>query len=217
MGRKVKDYSGRELEQDYKFCCILYPDSSEYDCDILLNRLYSFWPHSCYIKHDKDFYSELEVEKWKAENKSDDCPFQVGELKKPHYHVVAWSKSPILLGNAATKFDLPSNYVQRAKSLKGAIQYLIHKNESWKYQYDKSAIVCNDVSEKELSKFLKMDVDAMDKGKRLFDYINSQERITLTQLTKFAFENECYDELRRGQHLYTALLIERNGKYDYQR
>lgn len=217
MGRPAKDYSGRELEQDYKFQCILYPDSTEYDCDILINRLGSFWAHACYILHDKDFYSELEVEKWQAEHNSLDCPFKIGELKKPHYHVVAWTKSPILLGNAASKFDLPSNYVQRVKSLKASIQYLIHKNDSGKYQYDVSAIQCRDLSEKELAKYLRLDVDAVDKGKRLFDYINSQERITLNQLTKFAFENDCYDELRRGQHLYTALLIERNGKYDYQR
>lgn len=212
MGRKAKDYTGRELEQDYKFQCIIYPDSTSYDCEIIKNRLSSFWDHSLYILHDKDYYTETDVEEWQADHKSDDCPFLVGELKKPHYHIVAWQKSPILLGNAANKFGLDSNYIQRSKSLKGAIQYLIHKRNPEKYQYDSSAIVKNDVDDKELAKYLRMDVDSMDKGKRLFEYIQCQERITLTHLTKFAFENDCYDELRRGQHLYTALIVERNGK-----
>ena len=215
MGRPAKDYSGRELEQDYKFQCILYPDSKEYNCDILRNRLGSFWDHSASILHDKDFYTETEVETWLAEHKSDECPFKIGELKKPHWHIVVWNKSPILLGTAATKLDLPSNYVQRVKNLKRAIQYLIHKNNPEKYQYDVSCIQLTDLTSKEVCKYLKVEVDMIDKGKKLFEFIQTHDRITLTQLTKFAFENECYDELRRGQHLYTALLIERNGRYDY--
>ena len=209
MGRKPADYSEREREQDYKFQCILYPDSETYDCEILKNRLSSFWDHSLYILHDKDFYSELDVDAWMAANKSEDCPFQVGELKKPHYHVVAWNKSPILLGNAATKFGLDSNYIQRTKSLKGAIRYLIHKDNPEKFQYDAAAIIRNDVEEKELMVYLRIKGDSMDKGKRLFEFIMMNDSVTLTQLCKFAFENDCYDELRRGQHLYNALINER--------
>lgn len=212
MGRPAKDYSEREKKQDRKFQCIIYPDSEEYDCEIIKNRLQSFWDKSVWILHDKDFYTDTEVDLWKADHKSEDCPFQVGELKKPHYHVIAWNNNPLLLGNAATKFGIPSNYVQCTKSLKASIRYLIHKDNPEKFQYSVDDIHCNDVDVKELARYLRMDVDAVDKGKRLFDFIMTHERITLTQLTRFAFDNECYDELRRGQHLYTALLIERNGK-----
>lgn len=217
MGRLAKDYEGRELEQDYKFQAILYPDATDYNCEIAVNRLRYYWPHAIWILHDKDCYSPTEVEEWKALHQSDDCHFKEGEIKKKHYHVVAWTDhSPILLGTAASqKFDIPSNYVQRVKNLRKAIQYLIHKNNPDKFQYDVSELQLKDVDEKELRKYLKVDVDMMDKGKRLFDFIQTHDRVTLTQLTTFAFENECYDELRRGQHLYTALLIERNGRYDY--
>ena len=212
MGRPAKEYTDREKQQDYKFQCILYPDSKEYDCEILKNRLGSFWDHAVYILHDKDFYTETDVDLWKADHKSDDCPFGVGELKKPHYHVIAWKKSPLLLGCAADKFGIDSNMVQRVKSLKGAIRYLIHCDNPEKFQYDVSAINRVDLEEKELLKYLKIEVNALDKGKKLFEYILTHERITLMQLTRFSFENDCYDELRRGQHLYTALLVERNGK-----
>lgn len=209
MGRPSKDYTEREQQQDYKFQCILYPDSESYNCDILLNRLGSFWDHAVYIKHDKDFYTETEVDLWKAENKSDECPFEIGELKKPHYHVVAWTnKKPLLLGNAATKFDIESNLVQRTKSLRGSIRYLIHKDNPEKYQYSFEDLILIDIDEKEIQKHLRMDCDAMDKGKMIFDYIQTHERITLTQLTKFALESNCYDELRRGQHLWTAIIKE---------
>lgn len=114
-----------------------------------------------------------------------------------------------MLGTAATtKFGVDSHIVQRVKSLKGAIRYLIHLDNPEKYQYRVEDIHRENLEEKELLKYMKLEVDAVEKGKMLFDYIQS-EKVTLTQLTKYALENNCYDELRRGQHLFTALLNER--------
>lgn len=210
MGRTPKDYTDREKQQDRKFTCIWYPDSKDYDVEILKNRLSSWWDHAVWILHDHDKYTQLEVEKWQAENDSDECPFKEGDLKKPHYHVIAWQdKSPVMLGTAAyTKFGVDSHIVQRVKSLKGAIRYLVHLDNPDKYQYNVSEIHRENLEEKELMRFLKLEVDAVEKGKMLFEKIQS-EKITLTELTKFALENNCYDELRRGQHLFTALLQER--------
>lgn len=215
MGRSAKDYSDRELTQGRAFQCILYPDSEEYDCNLLLNRLDSFWDKAWFVLHDSDSYTESEVEEWKLKNPNQLCPFVQGELKKAHYHVIGYRESPLILGLAAQKFGVSSNHVQKVKNVKSAVRYLIHKDNPDKHQYDVDKIHLVKVDEKELSKYLRLDVDMLDKGKRLFDFIQTHERVTLTQLTTFAFENECYDELRRGQHLYTALLIERNGRYDY--
>ncbi len=212
MGRKSKEYDDRELIQGRAFQCIIYPDSEEYDYKLLLNRLDSYWDKAFYVFHDCDSYTEKEFEEWKIKNKSENVPFQVGELKKPHYHCIGYKESPLILGLAAQKFGLSSNYVQKCKSLKGSVRYLLHKDHLDKFQYEIEKIHKFNVDDRELGKFLRMDVDAMDKGKRLFEYIMTNERITLTQLTRFSFENDCYDELRRGQHLYTALLVERNGK-----
>lgn len=212
MGRKSKEYDDRELTQGRAFQCIIYPDSKEYDYKLLLNRLESFWDKALYILHDCDCFTESEVQEWKIKNKSEDCPFGVGELKKPHYHCIGYREAPLILGCAAEKFGLSSNYVQKCKSFKAAVRYLVHKDHPDKFQYDVDKIHLIKTDERELAKLLRLDVDAMDKGKRLFEYIMTHERITLTQLTRFSFENDCYDELRRGQHLYTALLVERNGK-----
>lgn len=212
MGRKSKEYSDRELSQGRAFQCILYPDSEEYDCQLLLNRLDSFWDKAWYVYHDCDSYTDEEVQEWKFKNKSEECPFAAGELKKPHFHCIGFRESPLILGCAAEKFGLKSNYVQKCKSLKAAVRYLVHKDQPNKFQYDVDKIHMVNCDERELSKFLRMDVDAMDKGKRLFEFIMTHDRVTLTQLTRFSFDNDCYDELRRGQHLYTALLVERNAK-----
>lgn len=212
MGRKSKDYDSRELEQGRAFQCIIYPDSEEYQYQLLLNRLESFWDKALYILHDCDSYTESEVEEWKIKNNSEDCPFGVGELKKPHFHVIGYREAPLILGCAATKFGIPSNYVQKCKSFKAAVRYLIHKDQPDKFQYDVEKIRLIKIDERELSKLMKVDVDVMDKGKKLFEYIVTHDYVTLTQLTKFSFENDCYDELRRGQHLYTSLIVERNRK-----
>lgn len=215
MGRLAKEYSDRELTQGRAFQCILYPESKEYDCNLLLNRLDSFWDKAWYVLHDLDSYTESEFEEWKIKHPEEDCPFKSGDLKKAHYHVIGFRESPLILGLAAQKFGVSSNHVQKVKNVKSAVRYLIHKDNPDKHQYDVDKIHLVKVDEKELSKYLRLDVDMMYKGKSLFDFIQTHERVTLTQLTTFAFENECYDELRRGQHLYTALLIERNGRYDY--
>lgn len=215
MGRPAKEYSDRELTQGRAFQCLLYPDSEDYDYRLLLNRLDSFWDKAWYVLHDSDGYTESEFEEWKIKHPDEDCPFKPGDLKKPHYHVIGYRESPLILGLAAQKFGVSSNHVQKVKNVKSAVRYLIHKDNPDKHQYDVDEIHLVKVDHKELTKYLRLDVDMMDKGKRLFDYIQTHDRITLTQLTTFAFENECYDELRRGQHLYTALLIERNGRYDY--
>lgn len=213
MGRKSKQYSEREQQQGRAFTCIVYPDSNDYDCEIVLNRVQFYWSKAYYILHDCDTYSENDIDEWQSKNPAEVCPFAVGEVKKPHYHIIGCSDAPCTLGRAATKFGIPSNYVQRVKSLKGSVRYLIHKDNSEKYQYERDNIQLINVDQKELNKFMRMEIDTMEKAQKLFNFIQCSERVSLTQVTKFSLENDCYDELRRGQHLYTSLIIEHNGGF----
>ena len=69
---------------------------------------------------------------------------EVGNLKKPHFHVlldfspqtapVEWSASLLKVGN---------NNVNRVKNWNAAYNYLTHKNDPNKYQYDKTLIISN--------------------------------------------------------------------------
>ena len=208
MGRPSKNYSERELKQARNFTCIIYPDSEEYDCQTVLNRLSSFWDKFYYVLHDKDSYSETDVDKWIFENNSHDCPFGVGELKKPHYHIVTAQHDPILLGRAATKFGICSNYVQICKSLKLSVQYLIHQNNDEKFHYDPSDIITNDDN---ISSLLCREMGSMDKAKLIISFINGCENVTLSKVADYCLQEGLWDELRRGQHIFTTLISESRG------
>lgn len=209
MGRKSKNYSDRESEQGRCFEAIIYPDSEEYDCDIILNRLFYYWDKAFWKLHDKDTYSELEVDEWKANHKSEECPFNVGDKKKAHWHIIGYCGSPMLLGRAASKFGIPSNYVQKVKNQKRSVQYLIHLNNPEKYQYESSEIHTFNVDDSELKKYLRGDTDSMDKAKLLFDFISGQDYVSMETLINFSFESGTWDELRRGQHIFTTLIKEK--------
>ena len=189
MGRSSKNYSERELKQGRVFQCILYPDSDLYNCQELLDRLHpqGYWDKIFWILHDKDSYTELEVEDYRLRNPDVDVPFKEGDLKKSHYHVIGFRQNPMILGSAADKFGVPSNQVQHVKSLKSAVQYLVHKNNPEKYQYEISDVHYVGVSEGELKKYFILEVDSMDKAKLLYDYICGQSYVSMDMLVAFPF------------------------------
>lgn len=208
MSRPSKNYSSREKKEGRNFSCILYPDSSEYDAELLLNRLSSFWDRFYYILHDKDVYLVEDVDKWTVDHPHECCPFKEGDPKKPHYHVIGHVDAPCILGRAATKFGIESNYVQKIDNLSNAVQYLLHMNHGYKYQYDRECLITNDDNiEKLLSKRKSM----TEKANIIVDFIGSGSCHNIMELSQFAIKNECWDELRRGQHIYLALLQEYNS------
>lgn len=213
MARLSENYTKREQKQSRVFTCEIYPDSESYDCNMLLRRLSSYWDKFYYILHDKDIYTEEDWDKYYQNNKKEPA-WQIGDLKKPHYHVIAVNSSPCMLGRAAKKFDLPSNQVQTVQKFKNAVQYLIHLNNPNKYQYEPEEIVTNDES---LPTILKRKQEAEEKADMLLQFILTSDICTITELSKYAIKNHLWDELRRGQHIYTALLNEKrynNESYD---
>lgn len=214
MPRLKKDYTPREQKTSRCFLAVIYPDSETYDFEILLNRLPYYWDNFYYILHDKDKYLELDYDEYMADN-GKEPEWKIGDLKKPHYHLIGYC-SPTTLGRASIKFGLPSNYVQIAvKPLKDNIQYLIHRKEPWKYQYEVEEIITND---NEISTKLRVKVDAEEKAALLLEAIFSSEIYTITQLSQYAIQNHCWDELRRGQHIYSNLIKEKQylAKQEYK-
>ena len=143
MGRRKEGI--RETEEGKNFLTVIYPDSESYDCELLLNRLEAFgWDKWYYILHDQDFYTERDIDRWETRNK-EPAPFKDGELKKPHYHIIACMESSRTLLNAAKKFGVPTNMVERVRCLKDSIQYLTHQNysESEKHHYTEDQIITN--------------------------------------------------------------------------
>lgn len=150
------------------------------------------------ILHDDDYYTS-----------NDDVEDSlVGTQKKVHFHVVFFWDNSYQLGYIAQKIGLPSNYLQKVASRNGAIQYLIHKNNPEKHQYNISDIVTN--IEKLQSKYFSDD-DCIMKASKILSFITSYPtHLTVTSVAEWSIQENCWDEFRRGQHLFTALINEHN-------
>lgn len=113
--------------------CILYEDTTDYDCLSLLSDIEQYCNDKgylfCSILHDKDYY---------LQNTYDDnynLVGKVGELKKPHLHVLVAQDSYSYLCDLSTRFHLQQHYFQRVKKVDAYINYLTHKDEPKKHLY----------------------------------------------------------------------------------
>lgn len=72
-----------------------------------------------------------------------------GTLKTPHFHIVAEYASTKRLNTFLTNMadalgmNVLSIGVEKCRSFEGSFQYLVHKNDSDKYQYDPNSIISN--------------------------------------------------------------------------
>lgn len=206
MARPKRNYTKREEQEGRCFLAVIYPDSEIYDFQIILNRLPYYWDKYYYILHDKDVYLEYDWDKYIEDNGT--VPdWKIGDSKKPHYHLIGYT-SPTILGRAAQKFGLPSNYIMKAdKTLKDNVQYLIHIKEPWKYQYLREEIITNDEN---ISRLLTIKKEAEEKAALLLDAIFTTDICSISEIAQFAIKNGCWDELRRGQHIYCQLIKEKH-------
>lgn len=102
----------------------LYPDSESYNCNDLLKVVESF-PEYAYILHDMD------------------VKIETGEMKKPHYHCVIRT-NPSLLSTIQNKFKgLSSQFIEVSHEFKWCIRYLVHLDDSEKFQYPQENIHSN--------------------------------------------------------------------------
>lgn len=77
----------------------------------------------CGIIHDSDLKSD-------------------GSLKAPHAHIVVSCNSPTGIDTIANHFQVEPQYVEFVKrSIKSAQLYLVHRNDTSKFQYDASQVV----------------------------------------------------------------------------
>ena len=201
MGRNSV-YSGRELERGKTWQAILYPDADNYSYDDVLKNITSMSYRYAYILHSEDTFT--------SEDAEDDS--KIGLPKKDHVHIVFFWDNSYQLGYIANKIGLPSNYLQRVQSRTGAIQYLTHKNNPEKHQYNVADIVTNIV--KLQTKYFSDD-DCLMKASKIVEYITSfRGPFTVTAVAQWCIYEACWDEFRRGQHLFTTIISEHNNYYE---
>lgn len=70
---------------------------------------------------------------------------EIGESKKPHYHVVLCFDGPITYSNVsnyAKRVGAANDVVQPVGSVRGIVRYFCHKDNPDKYQYSEDIIQC---------------------------------------------------------------------------
>lgn len=136
-----------------------------------------------------------------------------GVIKKAHYHVVLRFKNQNWNSAVAKDLGIEMNYIQKVKNFDNALMYLIHYNDSDKYQYDISEVKGN------LKSRLKEKINVANKTEgekvmELIEFIDSQEgRVTVKQLACYCAENGYWAEFRRSATIFIKILEEHNKPY----
>lgn len=113
-----------------KFSCITY--CTEEQIKLSLEAHWSCIRAWAYMKHDKDVNSD-------------------GTTKEPHYHVVVWLYNASTVGRVRRWFRALDDKQQEitttaqpCKDVVFAYEYLYHRNDPDKYQYNEKDIQCSD-------------------------------------------------------------------------
>lgn len=204
MSGRPSKYTKRETEKSKVFWSVLYPDSESYDCNAIIKEITDRSIKYAYILHSEDEFT--------ADDPFEDVPEEkIGQKKKPHIHVLFEFDNAIQLGLVSNMIGLSSNFIQRVKNKRGALRYLVHKDNPEKHQYEICDIVNNYDN---LQKKFFNDDDGIMKAQKIIEYIMSCDHYcSITQIANWSIANYCWDEFRRGQHLFTAIINEHNLDY----
>jgi hypothetical protein len=186
---------------------LLYPDCPEH-C-IALDKIKVSYDYA-YILHDKDIYTEEDFKK-NPKLSEKHC---VGEIKKPHWHVVITVGNNACWNTAiANELGIIPNYIEKCGRLDRALEYLIHYNDSDKYQYDVDEVQGN------LKTRLKIEMnkDSKNEGEKvveLIEYIDNQVGyIRIKDFSKFCASNGYWEAFRRSGTIFIKMIEEHNKAY----
>lgn len=139
MGRSKK-VTGSAKHRCFVF--VLYPESQQAAIEYAQINFPCAW-----CLHDKDTYDQHSVDSWCSRNQDklpSDCPFAVGDLKKPHIHFLVKFANPRSCHGVAHELGVSDNVICVCDSESASYTYLSHKNDPDKAQYDDSAVHVHD-------------------------------------------------------------------------
>lgn len=162
------------------------------------------------IYHDKDVYTNEDFEKEKISQS------QVGQLKKPHYHYVIHFKNARSISSVAKLLLIPPHYVAWSNDLNRDLRYLIHADDSDKFQYNKDLVFCSDYMQRLFNKAIDGRFDDEIFLTMLQMLNDEQYNVSVSTMSaKFAFAGYFY-EFRRNFAMWNVLIKEHNGAVSYE-
>ncbi len=149
----------------------LYPDAENYDCMKVLETIKAKFKQWAFAAHDSDV--------------NDD-----GGPKKLHIHWVGRG-DPRTVSAVAKFLGIPEHDIEIGRNFKSLVQYLIHKNDPDKFQYDPEIIESNipDIG---------MMFRDLSEGQIVKDLSSAKLERSWYDLIQYAVDNDFYDVLRRN-------------------
>ena len=163
---------------------VVYPDSESYDCNEVLEKLNDVFVEWAYILHDSDV----------DEN---------GEVKKAHIHWLGKRKTPVTVKTIANALGLAEHDVERTKSWKKIVRYLIHADNEDKFQYQPEQVVTNFDYGAYVSP-----LSDVEMAMNIIDHILENGIVRTTELAHWCAVNGLWSEFRRSYPIYAAIMHE---------
>lgn len=132
--------------RNIEYCCQL--DKLKIPVNELIKKVQNM---SNYVKeyaliiHDKDIYVSKNIQEYKLNHNCDEAPFDIGDLKPPHIHIMFRFNDSTSL-EAFAKYlgdERLQNYQKFKRGYKNAYLYLTHTNDLDKTQYDNSEVIAS--------------------------------------------------------------------------
>lgn len=168
---------------------------------------------ACMEKLEQNGYTYCAILHAEDEYDTDDAPTaeQVGQKKKPHWHVVLSLKNPRFRNPLADELGIKPNYIEVCRNRDGSLLYLVHDGYPNKYQYDPAC--CFGSLAPMVNKLL-VDESESSRVLRVLDVLDTLPcPATYRQLIVKCCELELYGDLRRMGSGVIRLLDEHNHSY----
>ena len=177
-------------ERSIHWAFVLYP-SEDLTHKKALEYIEENYSKYAYIKHDKDILED-------------------GTTKKEHYHIVCSFSNYRWRNAISNELGITLNYIEKVRNIENALKYLIHYNNSNKYQYDINEVK-GTLKTKLETLINNEDKNESEKVLELLDFIEKQnEYIRVCDFIKFVCNSNLYDVYRRSATTFMKLIEEHN-------
>ena len=136
-----------------------------------------------------------------------------GELKKAHWHVVLRFGQAVWNTAVCKDLGIEENYLEKPRSFDNALLYLVHFNDSDKYQYDVSEVKGS--LQKRL--YEKMNAQEKTEGEKVHDlivFIKEYEGcLSVTEFAEYCALHGYWAEFRRSGAIFVNIIKEHNDTY----
>lgn len=197
----MSEPSTTKIPKAYQFMFVLYPESQQAAIDYIKAN----WP-CAWALHDKDTHTEQDFLEYAKEH-GGNCPeWQIGDLKKPHYHFVVKFKNARYLTGVAKEIRKYSQIndaaIKKCYNLYKAYVYLWHQNDPDKYQYDPDVVVgLHDFEPPQQN-------EGITEEEQVETMFNAPVFSTVKELARWAYDNGCWSTFRKNYGLWKDIQLE---------